>query len=232
MSHSYRVQLTISGYLRGHPLWNVLPLNIAKASGVRILSKCTPVRTALTIGINYRKPLIAETAFPAPLLDVLAGYLHLVINLHFDPADICIMGKSAGGHLALMLSRYLSDLGLPQPGSMALMAPWCDFKMNTPSYSTNAHFDTLVVSRLRKAVKSSLRWYRDEVISDPYFSPYDAKAGDWAYLAEAGTKVYMMVGTKEMFQDEIERVAKRLREAGVAVQLREVRCRERKCPSR
>jgi len=40
------------------------------------------------------------------ILDSLNGYLHL-IELGYAPADIILVGDSAGGNLALSLCRYL-----------------------------------------------------------------------------------------------------------------------------
>ncbi|KAJ3932925.1 MAG: Alpha/Beta hydrolase protein [Lentinula lateritia] len=61
----------------------------------------------------------AQNPFPAALIDALAGYVYLVNTVKFDPADIILVGDSAGGNLALALTRYLiehqnSGLGRPQ----------------------------------------------------------------------------------------------------------------------
>jgi acetyl esterase/lipase len=59
--------------------------------------------------INYRKCLTAETAFPAPLQDALAGYLYL-LGLGFEPQNITLIGDSSGAHILLGLTRYLAEL--------------------------------------------------------------------------------------------------------------------------
>ena len=55
-------------------------------------------------------PLPAENAFPAALLDALAGYNYLVHAVGFAPADILVLGESCGGGLAV---------GRVQPGGVA-----------------------------------------------------------------------------------------------------------------
>jgi hypothetical protein len=76
--------------------------------------------------VNYRKCLTAETAFPAPLQDALAGYLYLK-GLGFLPENITFIGDSSGAHIMLGLVRYLSEttskeLGLGIPGSLILIS--------------------------------------------------------------------------------------------------------------
>ncbi|KAE9411373.1 alpha/beta-hydrolase [Gymnopus androsaceus JB14] len=68
--------------------------------------------------------------FPAALIDALAGYVYLVKTVGLDPSDIIVEGDSAGGNLALALTRYLvehPDSGLPPPpGALILLSAWAD----------------------------------------------------------------------------------------------------------
>ncbi|KAF5393501.1 hypothetical protein D9757_000659 [Collybiopsis confluens] len=72
----------------------------------------------------------AKNAFPTALIDALAGYIYLVKTVGFHPSDIIVEGDSAGGNLALALTRYLVEhpnAGLPAPpGSLVLLSPWTD----------------------------------------------------------------------------------------------------------
>ncbi|KAM6497906.1 Alpha/Beta hydrolase fold [Amanita muscaria] len=87
--------------------------------------------------IEYRlssaKPFPVANPFPAALIDALAGYNYLVHDVGFSPSDIVIMGDSAGGNLALALTRYLLEHQHPEvnhmpapPGALVLVSPWCD----------------------------------------------------------------------------------------------------------
>ncbi|WVF73147.1 hypothetical protein IAT40_007966 [Kwoniella sp. CBS 6097] len=179
------------GYIRGHPLWTPFPMGIAVLTRYRCLT------------VNYRKTLSPTTAFPAPLLDVLAAYIHLTRILKFEPADIIILAESAGAHLALILSQYLNDLkhtqssqstinpthggekvmqDLGQPGWIVLSSPWTDFTLSQPSYEYNASYDQLVPLRLRRAVQSATRHYNPQARGNRYFSPCRAQLEDWKYL--------------------------------------------------
>ncbi|OCF39622.1 hypothetical protein I317_06587 [Kwoniella heveanensis CBS 569] len=179
------------GYIRGHPLWTPFPMDMA------ILTQCR------CLTVNYRKTLSHATAFPAPLLDVLAAYMHLTQTLEFAPSDVIILAESAGAHLALMLSQYLNDLAasgssgsqeqkgsdapqlplLPrQPGCIILSSPWADFTLSYPSYESNAAYDQLVPIRLRRAVRSATRHYKPGARETRYFSPCKAEPEDWTYL--------------------------------------------------
>lgn len=83
--------------------------------------------------IDYRlcqtTPLPPRNAFPAALIDALAGYNYLVNVLGFEPANIVLAGESAGGHLAVVLTRYLllHVPSLPPPAALVLLSPSVDW---------------------------------------------------------------------------------------------------------
>ncbi|CDO75986.1 hypothetical protein BN946_scf184548.g3 [Trametes cinnabarina] len=86
--------------------------------------------------VDYRlsssDPLPREGAFPASLIDALAGYKSLVLELGFKPSNIIIMGESAGATIALNLTRYLSQNDLPglghaSPRGQLLLSPAADW---------------------------------------------------------------------------------------------------------
>ena len=83
--------------------------------------------------VEYRlsqgPPLTPEGAFPAALIDAVAGYHYLVDTLGFDPQNILVTGESAGGNLAIALVRYLIAHvpSLPPPGAVFLMSPTVDW---------------------------------------------------------------------------------------------------------
>lgn len=78
-------------------------------------------------GVNYRKSIYPDAAFPGNLLDALSGYLYLVNELGFEPQNVIAMGDSAGGNTALGLARYLGELdrekrGVGQVGGLVLFS--------------------------------------------------------------------------------------------------------------
>ena len=179
-------------------------------------------RVKLRAGIDYRKTISAGTAFPDPLLDALSGYLYLINDLHFDPGNIILCGESAGGHIALMLARYLSQLDLPLPGYVSVMAPWTDLTLSFSSYFDLAQWDTLSRDRLAQCVIDATRWYKPEAVKQVEFSPALHGKEAWAFLADADVKVYAYYGSRELFRDEVVKLAGDMKAAGVDVRLREV----------
>jgi acetyl esterase/lipase len=166
----------------------------------------------IVLAMNYRKCLSADTAFPAPLLDALAGYIYLTQTLGFSAENITLIGESAGAHLCLILSQHLADLSLPQPGCMVLIAPWSDFTMNPSdprgTYISNSKYDFLLPGRLHMGAMSATRHYTPEAIRSAYFSPALATAGQWKYLKKEGVRVMVAYGTSEVFKDECEAVTR------------------------
>lgn len=84
--------------------------------------------------IEYRlaqaAPFPAKNGFPAALIDAVTGYNYLVNVLGFKPSNILVSGESAGGNLALALTRYLVQSRLPTlppPGALFLLSPSGDF---------------------------------------------------------------------------------------------------------
>ena len=85
---------------------------------------------ALEYRLSSGEPPTTLNPFPAALLDAIAGYNYLVNVVGFAPIDIIICDDSAGGNLALALTRYLvenqtsSEVKLPAPpGGMLLLSP-------------------------------------------------------------------------------------------------------------
>ncbi|KAK7053372.1 hypothetical protein VNI00_003998 [Paramarasmius palmivorus] len=99
----------------------------------RALLKETDSRIKFVFALEYRLsktyPLEPANPFPAALVDAIAGYNFLVKERGILPADIIVEGDSAGGNLALALTRYLIENevpGLAPPGGLLLLSPWCD----------------------------------------------------------------------------------------------------------
>ena len=120
----------------GYVLLSAHPSDLASSISKGLLEHCESVQR--TFALEYRlsslfpyKP--TANPFPAALLDTLAGYNYLINTVGFDPADIIIEGESAGGNLAIALTRYLienkntSGISLPSPpAALLLLSPWTD----------------------------------------------------------------------------------------------------------
>jgi acetyl esterase/lipase len=102
-----------------------------------------PAFISRALSVEYRlsstHPLTPANPFPAALLDAISAYNYLVRIVGFKPENIRILGDSAGGNLALALTRYLVERqeelsggsddavhALSPPGGLILLSPWCD----------------------------------------------------------------------------------------------------------
>ncbi|WOO79279.1 Acetyl-hydrolase [Vanrija pseudolonga] len=190
-------------YAFGHPLQWPFAWLLASELGVPVYAP------------NYRKALTPDSAFPAQLLDALAGWEY-VLGLGYAAHEVSLVGESAGGHLCLQLAQLLSDAGRPLPRALALSGPWCDATSSSDSCSRNYAADYLpLVGRL--AVPSYLRHYVPEALAHRYVSPVRAVPADWAPLANAGTKVYVHAGECEILVDEVRATVAAMRAGGVDV---------------
>ena len=127
--------------------------------------------------------------FPTALIDALAGYLYL-IKLGFLEEDIIVVGDSAGGNMALALTRYLlsnkeKQPKLPEvPAALILISPYTDASeqfIDNPdpqaSLVVNAERDWLqpINGELRRMVAKAFLGGRPEDLElahrNPYISP-------------------------------------------------------------
>ena len=79
------------------------------------------------LSVDYR--LAPQGPWPLPLIDAISSYAYL-LSLGVKASEIVIIGDSAGGHLAMALTRWLrddgKDVGMGMPKGLVLMSPWCD----------------------------------------------------------------------------------------------------------
>jgi len=109
---------------------------------LKYLPRETCFRRALALEYRLSKDRpaveVPENPFPAALLDALAGYRYLVEDVGIMPSNVVVIGDSAGGNLALALTRYLKISSiLPLPGGLILLSPWADLgSSHTGPHST------------------------------------------------------------------------------------------------
>ncbi|KAK0101448.1 hypothetical protein ONS95_006621 [Cadophora gregata] len=103
------------GMVQGHPLESPLPWTVMKVTHIPIF------------GVNFRKAITPETAFPAALQDAVSAFFYLV-DQGFKPENICMMGDSGGGGIVATTILYLRAYRdkLLQPGSCILVSPFMD----------------------------------------------------------------------------------------------------------
>lgn len=152
-----------------------------------------------TLCVGYR--LAPENPYPAALEDALGAY-RLLLTDH-APADITLVGESAGGGLCFCLCLKLKEMGLPQPARIVALSPWTDLTMSAGLDEEKAHDPILRTEKLRH---SALQ-YAQGRLSEPTVSPL---FGDLKGLPPS----FILAGSDELLRPDSERMADRLRAQG------------------
>ncbi|MHA7648905.1 triacylglycerol lipase LipY [Mycobacterium sp. ML4] len=77
-------------------------------------------------------PLLQQGGTAGLVVPAMANLISEQVALH-GPANVSVIGDSAGGNLALAASQFIVGNGLHQPGSMVLLSPWLDVSMTNPN---------------------------------------------------------------------------------------------------
>jgi len=177
---------------------------------------------AIEYRLSTTSPHPPTNPFPAALTDSLAGYNYLIHTVGARPSDIVFLGDSAGGNLALALTRYLveqqhsegSTGNVPPPSALILMSPWTDLgdSRDGPSTSmeTRKHCDSLgaVPGRLDYAKEAFLGpLSKDFAELNSYISPGSLAS----YPSFLGfPKTFINAGGAEIFLDQIRKLRDRM----------------------
>lgn len=170
------------------------------AEGARAVVVSVDYRLAPT----HRWPTAAEDCYAA-LLDVVAR----ADEWSADPTRLAVVGDSAGGNLAAVLTLMSRDRSGPAIAMQGLLYPSTDMDSHTASMEENAHAPVLTRAETQR--------YRDLYIPDeanrrhPYASPQ--RAADHHGLPPA----LVQVAEHDPLRDDGLRYAETLRAAGVPV---------------
>ncbi|KAH7888563.1 Alpha/Beta hydrolase protein [Phlebopus sp. FC_14] len=180
------------------------------------LDGSTPHALALEYRLSATRPLPDQNPFPAALLDALAGYHYLVNVMCYDPSNIILTGDSAGGNLALALTRYLVEskgcpnVSLPgPPGQLLLLSPWTDLgsSHDWPGSSTLANTkDYLVYHDAGRSLYSKLAYLGPYGLGFASFNRFISPASlhPCARTSFVGfPRTFVAVGSAERFLDPI-----------------------------
>ena len=174
---------------------------LANASGCAVVS------------VDYR--LAPEHRFPAAAEDCYAALRFVAergAELGVDPRRLAVAGDSAGGNLAAVTALLARQRRGPDLRFQLLVYPVADHRFDTASYRENADGYFLTAAMMRWFWGHYLE--RPEQGDDPIASPLRAK--DFAGLPPA----LVITAEYDPLRDEGEAYAARLREAGVATELR------------
>jgi monoterpene epsilon-lactone hydrolase len=169
------------------------------AARVAVLT-CTPVLT-----FDYR--LAPEHPFPAALHDTVA----VVRETMSTTGRVVVGGDSVGGGIAVASALAMRDLYRTVPHGLALVSPKTDLTQSGRSISANADVDPIVSPD--GTTENARRYLGDHADPrDPLVSPL---FGDLTGLPQT----YLEVGTAEILLDDSLRIARKLRDSGVPVDL-------------
>src|SRR4051812_29308594 len=167
------------GYISGSAkTGRPLTAPLARQMGVRIFS------------LDYR--LAPEHRFPAGFDDAVAGYRWL-LSTGIEPANISVMGDSAGGGMTLALALRLRQAGEPLPACLVCLSPWTDMTGDSATIKANAHRDPMFVAQDCRRYANA--YLGDQSPLDPLASPL---LGDLAGLPP----LLIQVGRNEVLLDD------------------------------
>jgi len=164
---------------------------------------------AVVVSVDYR--LAPTHRWPAAAEDCYAALVDLAGRagaLGADPDRIAVMGDSAGGNLAAVVSLMSRDRGGPVIGFQGLLYPATDLTLGSPSLEANAHAPILT--------RADTVAFRDHYLGgqdprEPYASPLFAE--DHSGLPPA----LVQVAEHDPIRDDGLRYTDALRAAGVPV---------------
>jgi acetyl esterase/lipase len=168
------------------------------------LAKAVGARALLA---EYR--LTPEHSHPAPLEDTTTAYRWL-LDQGIEAGHMAIAGDSSGGGLTLTTTLRARELGLPTPAALLLISPWVDMAVSSDTYESNRETEAFFYQEVVQELARLFLAGTDP--KDPWVSPLYA---DLAGLAPTS----IQVGGDETLLGESLRLAEKMREAGVDVQL-------------
>jgi acetyl esterase len=167
----------------------------------------------IVVAVDYR--LAPEHKFPAAVEDCFAATSWIAqeaATLGIDLERLAVGGDSAGGNLAAVVSLIARDRGEPKLCRQVLLYPTADCGM------THASHDRFAEGYL--LTRPTMKWFYEQYLRGP------ADVDDWrasplraADLSGVAPALVLTAGN-DVLCDEGEAYARRLKEAGVPVQLR------------
>jgi len=155
-------------------------------------------------GVDYRLP--PTHPYPAALDDCLAAYRYVLSQ--YSPTEIVLIGRSAGGNLALAMLLRGRDEGLPMPAGLVLLSPEVDLTESGDSFHTNRYLDVMLPLPL---MQINQLYAGGADLADPYLSPLFGKF-------EGLPPTFLQTGTRDLFLSNAARLHRGLRRAGVPVE--------------
>lgn len=156
--------------------------------------------------VEYR--LSPEHPLLAAVEDTVAIYCAL-LRQNIAPAQILMMGDSAGGGLVLLTIHALLARQIPVPRAIIVLSSWIDLSISGDSYTRNRLTDILVT-------RDDIEWLAGLLINanNPLLNSLTRSFKGFPPM-------YINVGTAEVFEDDSRRIVEKAREADVNITFEE-----------
>lgn len=172
----------------------------------------------LVFCIDYRRP--PRYPYPAARDDALEAYRWLVTELGYPPANIAVVGDSAGGGLAFSIAYELRDAlreGRPDavglPACVAAISPWVDLTaagLSYPSVTEARRSDFITPTAMPVFVNAYVSKRDGSTVTDP--ATWGVSPG-LVPDASGLPPVFIEYGGGELLRGQIEAFIDRLRAA-------------------
>lgn len=139
-----------------------------------LCARIASITNAAVLSVDYR--LAPQHKFPVAVEDCYNTLLWAAQGARYwkvDPERIYVMGDSAGGNLAAVVSRLARDRKGPPLAGQILIYPVTDGRLRTPSFSQYKDSPSLTAKEMNFYVKSYQKEPKD--ILNPNFSPLLSK---------------------------------------------------------
>ena len=170
---------------------------------------------AVVVSVDYR--LAPTDRFPAAVEDCYEATEWVAAQapeLGVDAGRLAVMGDSAGGNLAAVISLLARDRSGPAIASQILIYPATDLTMTSPSLTTNAEAPVLSTDEVR--------CFRGHYLGDDEAAARDPRASPLLADDHSGLPpALVQVAEHDPIRDDGVRYAEALRSAGVPVRLTE-----------
>jgi acetyl esterase len=181
-------------------------------SYTQVCARLSQITRHTVVSVDYR--LAPEHPFPAAPEDCYYATKEIfkVAEEKFGvkPEDITLMGDSAGGNLAAVVSLMAKDRGEFMPASQVLIYPAVnnDFSDNSPFPSIKENGEDFLLTQKRLCDYMDLYMGYEQDRNNPYFAPLLAKD------LSGQPRTLVITAQYDPLRDEGEAYAKRLKEAG------------------
>ncbi|OGM48231.1 hypothetical protein ABOM_002210 [Aspergillus bombycis] len=212
-----------SGYALGHP-GDTLP-------GLLFLAEVLEKKGIHVCVFTLDYTLVSNGTFPRQINECLAAYEYLIEEEGVRAEKVCLVGESAGGHLALSFLVALAEgfsldenkreniaEGYQQPGSLILLSPWLDLSLSSPMIPILEKRDFISRAFLQRVGGELLRADARLISLFGNFTARSMERDSWGRVLP--TRTWVSAGADEIFVDDIVKFVDCAREDGVEVGLR------------